>query len=299
MFIRNLVCLCCITICLLTPVSQAHRVLAESNIPTVMDGVVNHIIDLHSSFAEKVNSARETNISPVVLSSLIKHETIAYDQAKLWRDSLKGNMESIKNQILEYDETFNRLYEEMKQHVNTNDKQQLVQLLQILQKDISNRKNQVSGLITKIENLKETGAANSRDLQTDFSQLNLCMDGYRLEINHLMDQLDTATSSEERELLADRIIEPSTKLYDKLEPLSSIVNTLIQTINGVNDGVLTIGWQISLTEMHTNWNLLDSTLTELIEQIKKTPNVSQAFIIKRLDTIKDVWYMDIIKNLNT
>ncbi|MED3078797.1 HBL/NHE enterotoxin family protein [Bacillus wiedmannii] len=298
MFIRKLVCLCGIMVYLVTPVSQPHRVFAESDIPTVMDGVVNHIIDLHHSFAEKVNGARETNISPAVLSTLTTHETIAYEQAQLWRHSLKGNMESIQKQVLEYDKTFNHLYEEMKQQVTTNDKPQLVQLLQTLQHDISNKKESVSEFITKIESLKETGATNSRQLQTDLTQVNLCMDGYRAEVDRLLDQLDKATSSKERELLADQMMEPSAKLYDKLEPLSNNVSALIRNINGVNDGVLTIGWQISLTEMHTNWNLLDSTLTELMAQIKKAPNVNQAFIMKRLNTIKDIWSMDIIGELD-
>lgn len=298
MFIRKLVCFCCLTVSLLIPASQANRVFAESGIPTLMDGVVNHIIDLHHSFTEKVEGARGTNIPSTVLSSVIEHERIAYEQAQLWKDSVKGNMERIQNQILEYDPTFNHLYEEMKQQVNNNDKQQLVQLLQTLQQDISNKKENVSAFITQIETLKETGAANSRQLKVDQAQINLCMDGYRTEINRLLDQLDKATSTKERELLADQMMEPSAKLYDKLEPLYTSVSTLIQNVNGVNDGVLTIGWQISLTEMHTNWNLLDSTLTELMAQIKKAPNVNQAFISNRLNTIKDIWNMDIIEKLN-
>ncbi|MEX0416772.1 HBL/NHE enterotoxin family protein [Bacillus sp. C30] len=298
MFIRKLVCLCCLTVSLLIPASQANRVFAESDIPTLMDGVVNHIIDLHHSFTEKVNGARDTNIPSTVLSSVTEHERIAYEQAQLWKNSVKGNMERIQNQILEYDPTFNHLYEEMKQQVNINDKQQLVQLLQTLQQDISNKKENVSAFITQIETLKETGSSNSRQLQVDQAQINLCMDGYRTEIDRLLDQLDKATSTKERELLADQMMEPSAKLYDKLEPLYNSVSTLIQNVNGVNNGVFTVGWQISLTEMHTNWNLLDSTLTELMEQIKKAPNVNQAFISKRLNTIKDIWNMDIIEKLN-
>lgn len=281
------------------PVSPSHQVFAESEIPTVMDGLANHIIDLHDSFAEKLNGASETSISHTVLSSLTQYETSAYEQAQLWRDSLKGNMESIKNQILAYDTTFNNLYEEIRQQVNPHDNQKLVQSLQTLQQDILNKKENIRVFITKIETLKETGATNSRQLQTDLAQINLCMDGYRTEINHLQDQLDKATSAKERERLADQMMEPSAKLYDKLEPLYNSVNTLIRNINGVNDGVLTIGWQISLVEMHTNWNSLDSTLTELIEQIKKAPNVSPAFISKRLDTIKDIWSMDIIAKLGS
>ncbi|MHB0803778.1 HBL/NHE enterotoxin family protein, partial [Bacillus thuringiensis] len=260
MFMRNIVSYCCVILCLLAPISQPSPVSAESGIPTVMDGVVNHIIDLHQSFGEKVNGARGTNLSPTVLASLLTHETNVYEQAQLWKSSLKGNMDDMQQHIINYDSTFTNLYEDMQQHANANEKEQLVQLLQTLQLDISRMKGNIGTFISQIETLQSTATTNARDLQTDLAAIQLCMGNYRAEIDRLYDLLDAAKSPKEQDRLMDLIKEPSAKLYDKLEPLESSVKACIQNVMGVNDRVLTIGWQISLHEMQTNWTTLDVTL---------------------------------------
>ncbi|MHB0803775.1 hypothetical protein PVK73_31905, partial [Bacillus thuringiensis] len=61
--------------------------------------------------------------------------------------------------------------------------------------------------------------------------------------------------------------------------------------------VLTIGWQISLHEMQTNWTTLDVTLAGVIEQIQRASTVNQAFVMARLQTIKDIWDKEIIRNV--
>ncbi|MHB0802132.1 HBL/NHE enterotoxin family protein [Bacillus thuringiensis] len=262
-----------------------------------MDGVVNHIIDLHASFAEKGNYAQGTNLSPEVLSSLLTHEDNVYKQAKLWKDSLKGNMNDLQQHIVKYDSIFSNLYDEMQRYANANEKEQLVQSLQKLRLDVSNMEGTMSEFITEIETLQSTAANNARDLQADRIAIKLCMDNYEAEIDRLYDLLDTAKSEKERERLADLIMEPSAQLYDKLEPLERSINACIQNVMGVNDGVLTIGWQISLHEMHTNWKKLDAILTEIIEQIQKASTVNRTFVMPRLQTIKDIWDKEIICKL--
>ncbi|PGA91234.1 HBL/NHE enterotoxin family protein [Bacillus toyonensis] len=287
--IRKLVPSYCIVICTIILFSISSPVSAETGIPTIMDGLTNRIIDLHPSFANRVAGAKNTTINADVLTAATEHEKNVYEQAKQWQNDIKPKIATIQNQILSYNPTFHSTYDDMQKQIQAKNKEQLLILLADMQSNIINKKQGVTKFLTTLRTFKKNVATNAQQLQTDRSQVQASMEGYRSALDSLYDQLYATTSDSVREQLENQTAELSVKLYDNLEPLYNQMNTIIDSLNGVNDGILNVGWLISLEEINTNWTTLESKLQSLSKNLTEASDINWTFILDDINVVKKTW----------
>ncbi|WP_197260365.1 HBL/NHE enterotoxin family protein [Bacillus thuringiensis] len=275
--------------CILLPLDKSSLAFAEVGIPTIMDGLTNRIIDLHPSFADKVANVKDTNIDESILASITRHENYVYEQAKQWQKDVKPKMDNIQNQVFSYNANFQNTYNNIQKQIQVKNKNQILQLLDDLQSNIDYQKQDITEFLSILRDFKKNVAINSGQLQTGCTQIQATMDGYRTTLDALYDQLYATTSASVRKQLENQTYDISVKLYDKLEPLYNQINTTIFTLNGVNDGILNIGWLVSLEDIHTNWTTLESKLAYLIQNIKDTSDIDWAFITEDMYVIQTDW----------
>ncbi|HHL0974223.1 TPA: HBL/NHE enterotoxin family protein [Bacillus cereus] len=276
-------------LCIICLIFTSSSAFAEAGVPTIMDGLTNRIIDLHPSFANKIAGARNTELNTNVLTSATTHETSIYEQAKQWQNDINPKMQALQNQILTYNDIFQSTYNDIQTQVQAKNKEQLLKLLEDMQSNITSKKQNVIDFLTILRDFKQNVAINSQQLQVDANQIKASMEGYRTTLDSLYDQLYATTSDSVREKLEDQTSDISEKLYDKLEPLYTQVTTIIDSLNGVDDGILNVGWLISLEDMNTNWTTIESKLQYLIQNIKNTSDINWTFITDDLNTVKKSW----------
>lgn len=269
--------------------SISSPVSAESGIPTIMDGLTNRIIDLHPSFADRIAGAKNTNIPVNVLTSATEHEKNVYEQARQWKNNVKSQVETIQNQILSYNPTFHSTYDDMQAQIQAKNKEKLLTLLADMQSDITSKKQDVTKFLTTLRTFRNDVTTNVQQLQTDRLQVQASMDGYRATLDSLYDQLYATTSDSVREQLENQTAELSVKLYDNLDPLYNQVNTIIDTLNGVNDGILNVGWLITLEDINTNWTTLESKLQYLSKNLTDTSDINWTFILDDMNIVQKTW----------
>ncbi|WP_209006470.1 HBL/NHE enterotoxin family protein [Bacillus cereus] len=289
MVIRKCVLSCCVMICTIVLFSIASPVSAEAGIPTIMDGLTNRIIDLHPSFADRIAGAKNTAIDTNVLTSATEHEKNVYEQAGQWQKDIKPTMEKMQNQILSYNPTFHSTYDDMQAQIQAKNKEKLLTLLADMQSDITSKKQGVTEFLTTLRAFKNDVTTNVQQLQTDRLQVQASMDGYRATLDSLYDQLYETTSDSVRAQLENQTAELSVKLYDNLEPLYNQMNTIIDSLNGVNDGILNVGWLISLEDMNTNWTTLESKLQSLSKNLTYASDINWTFISDDMNVVQKTW----------
>lgn len=274
---------------ILFPISSYNVVFAQDEIPTVMDGLVNRVIDLHPSFLNHIAGARNTDIDISVLESTTKHEGKIYEQAQQWKTEIKPKMEDSKKEILNYNSEFQSTYDEIQNQITSKNKDEILKLLEVMQSRITNKKQSVTEFLATLKDYMKDVTTSSQQLQNDRMGVQATMDGYRASLDSLYDQLYNTTSDTVREQLENQTAEISIKLYDNLEPLYKDENVMIDSINGVNDGVLNVGWIISLEDMNTNWTILDTKLKKLIQNMKDASDINWTFITDDMSTVKEAW----------
>ncbi|MGR5978397.1 HBL/NHE enterotoxin family protein [Bacillus cereus] len=287
--IRKCVLSCCVMICTIVLFSIASPVSAESGIPTIMDGLTNRIIDLHPSFADRIAGAKNTSIPVNVLTSATEHEKNVYEQARRWKNKVKPQVETIQNQILSYNATFHSTYDDMQAQIQGKNKEQLLKLVADMQSHITGKKKGVTEFLTTLRTFRNDVTTNVQQLQTDRLQVQASMDGYRTTLDSLYDQLYATTSDSVREQLENQTAELSVKLYDNVEPLYNQMNTIIDSLNGVNDGILNVGWLISLEDMNTNWTTLESKLQSLSKNLTDASDINWTFISDDMNVVQTTW----------
>ncbi|WP_410991183.1 HBL/NHE enterotoxin family protein [Bacillus cereus] len=287
--IRKCVLSCCVMICTIVLFSISSPVSAESGIPTIMDGLTNRIIDLHPSFADRIAGAKNTSIPVNVLTSATEHEKNVYEQARQWKNNVKPQVETIQNQILSYNATFHSTYDDMQAKIQGKNKEQLLKLVADMQSHITGKKKGVTEFLTTLRTFRNDVTTNVQQLQTDRLQVQASMDGYRATLDSLYDQLYATTSDSVREQLENQTAELSVKLYDNVEPLYNQMNTIIDSLNGVNDGILNVGWLISLEDMNTNWTTLESKLQSLSKNLTDASDINWTFISDDMNVVQTTW----------
>lgn len=280
---------CFAFICTVFLCSTPSSVFAKAGIPTIMDGLTNRIIDLHPSFADRITGAKNTNIDTNILGSATEHEKNIYEQAKQWQHDIRPKMENIQHKILSYNSTFQNTYNGAQKQVQSKNKEKFLKLLEDIQANITSKKQESTEFLRILRDFKKDVATNSQQLQMDRTQIQAAMDGYRATLDSLYDQLYATTSDSVREQLENQTANLSGKLYDNLEPLYKHVNTIIDSLNGVNDGILNVGWLISLEDMNTNWTTLKSKLQHLIQNVKDASDLNWTFITDDMNTVKETW----------
>ncbi len=276
-------------ICTIVLFSISSPVSAESGIPTIMDGLTNRIIDLHPSFADRIAGAKNTSIPVNVLTSATEHEKNVYEQARQWKNNVKPQVETIQNQILSYNATFHSTYDDMQAKIQGKNKEQLLKLVADMQSHITGKKKGVTEFLTTLRTFRNDVTTNVQQLQTDRLQVQASMDGYRATLDSLYDQLYATTSDSVREQLENQTAELSVKLYDNVEPLYNQMNTIIDSLNGVNDGILNVGWLISLEDMNTNWTTLESKLQSLSKNLTDASDINWTFISDDMNVVQTTW----------
>ncbi|PEP95265.1 HBL/NHE enterotoxin family protein [Bacillus toyonensis] len=289
--------MCCILCMLLWPMGVTGKVFAETNVPTVMDGLVNHISDRYPAILNETDGAKKAGISDSTLSSIKINVENIYKQSQKWKNSFEGILHQNRSQIIDYDGTFDSLYAEIQQQMQKGNKQQVLQLLQTLQKNLLEKEKNASDFITNVGVFKSEMVEYARKIQNDLNPIHSRMEAYRTEIQNLENQLEHESSAKNRERIAEEIMVPSALLYDRLEPLYNHLNFLIQDINGVNDGRLSIGWQVSLEDILVTWNSLDSMLSSIIDQVEHASQLNTEFMQGRLQAVHDLWKSEIFGKL--
>ncbi|WP_180255176.1 HBL/NHE enterotoxin family protein [Bacillus toyonensis] len=287
--IRKKILSYCLAICTIMLFATSSLVLAETGIPTIMDGLTTRIIDLHPSFADRIVGAKNTNINVNVLTSATEHEKNVYEQAQQWKNNIKPKIEMIQNQVLSYNPIFRSKYNDVQTQIHAKNKEQLLKLLVDMQSNITSKKKGVTEFLTTLRTFRNDVTTNVQQLQTDCLQVQASMDGYRATLDALYDQLYVTTSESVREQLENQTAEVSVKLYDNLEPLYNQMNTIIDSLNGVNDGILNVGWLISLEDMNTNWTTLESKLQSLSKNLTDASDINWAFISDDMNVVQKTW----------
>ncbi|PGA91459.1 HBL/NHE enterotoxin family protein [Bacillus toyonensis] len=294
---HRFVYMCCILSMLLWPMGVTGKVFAETNVPTVMDGLVNHISDRYPAILNETDEAKKAEISDLILSSIKTNVENIYKQSQKWKNSFVGRLQQNRSQIVDYDHTFDSLYAEIQQQIQEGNKQQVLQLLQTLQNDLREKEKNVSSFITDVEVFKSEMIEYARKLQNDMLPIHSRMEVYRAAIQDLENRLESEPSAKKRDRIAEEMMVPSALLYDILEPLYNHLNFLIQDIYGVNDGRFVIGWQVSLEEILVTWNSLDSMLSSIIDEVNHASQLNKIFMKGRLQAAQDLWKSEIIGKL--
>ncbi|PGT50509.1 hypothetical protein COD86_30660 [Bacillus cereus] len=294
---RRFVYMCCILSMLLWPMGVTGKVFAESNVPTVMDGLVNRISDRYPTILNETDGAKKAGISDSILSSIKANVENIYKQSQKWKNSFAGMLQQNRFQIVDYDHTFDSLYAEIQQQIQEGNKQQVLQLLQTLQNDLREKEINVSSFIANVGVFKSEMIEYARKLQNNMNPIYSRMEGYRTEIQDLEKRLESESSAVIREKIAEEMMVPSALLYDALEPLYNHLNFLIQDIHGVNEGRFLIGWQVSLDEILVTWNSLDSMLSSIIDEVNHASQLNTTFMKGRLQVAQDLWKSEIIGKL--
>ncbi|MGR6001757.1 hypothetical protein ACT7C7_29875 [Bacillus cereus] len=75
------------------------------------------------------------------------------------------------------------------------------------------------------------------------------------------------------------------------------INMIIGNINGIDmDGSFALLSLLnSLEYINTNWNELDSMLSSIVDEVKHASQVDIVFIKSRLQTVQDLWKLEIIE----
>lgn len=289
--------MCCILSMMLWSMGVTGKAFAEPNVPTVMDGLVNHISDRYPIILNEIDGAKKAEISVSTLSSIKTNVENIYKQSQKWKNSFEGKLYQNRSQIVDYDRTFDSLYAEIQQQIQGGNKKQALQLLQTLQSDLREKEMNVSNFIANVGVFKSEMIEYARQLQNDMTPIQSRMEAYRTEIQNLEIRLESESSAKNRERIAEEMMGPSALLYDTLEPLYNHLNFLIQDIHGVNDGRLSIGWQVSLEDILVTWNSLDSMLSSIIDQVEHASQLNTVFMKGRVQAAHDLWKSDIIEKL--
>ncbi|MCQ6530703.1 HBL/NHE enterotoxin family protein [Bacillus mycoides] len=275
-------------ICTICVLFTSRPVFAEAGIPTIMDGLTQRIIDLHPTFADRMARARNTNLNANVLTSTTAHEASIYEQAIQWKNGINPRMKTLQNQVLSYNTIFQSTYSNIKKQIQAKNKEQLLKLLEDMQSNMIGKKQNVTEFLTTLRDFKKNSAINSQKLQTDANKIQVAMEGYRTTLDSLYEQLYTTTSDSVREQLENQTLELS-ESYEYLDILYNQIHTIIDSLNGVNDGVLNVGWLISLYDMNTKWITVESKLQHLIQNVKEASDLNWSFITADINTVKENW----------
>ncbi|MGR5969639.1 HBL/NHE enterotoxin family protein [Bacillus paranthracis] len=224
-----------------------------------------------------------------MLASATEHEKNVYEQARQWKNNVKPQVETIQNQIVSYNATFHSTYDDIQAQIQGKNKEQLLKLVADMQSHITGKKKGVTEFLTTLRTFRNDVTTNVQQLQTDRLQVQASMDGYRATLDSLYDQLYATTSDSVREQLENQTAELSVKLYDNVEPLYNQMNTIIDSLNGVNDGVLNVGWLISLEDMNTNWTTLESKLQSLSKNLTDASDINWTFISDDMNVVQTTW----------
>ncbi|QDZ77458.1 hypothetical protein, partial [Bacillus cereus] len=109
---RKFVYMCCILSMMLWSMGVTGKAFAEPNVPTVMDGLVNHISDRYPIILNEIDGAKRAEISVSTLSSIKTNVENIYKQSQKWKNSFEGKLYQNRSQIVDYDRTFDSLYAE-------------------------------------------------------------------------------------------------------------------------------------------------------------------------------------------
>lgn len=291
---RKFIYICCILSMMLWSMGVAGKAFAEPNVPTVMDGLVNHISDRYPIILNEIDGAKKAEISVSTLSAIKTNVENIYKQSQKWKNCFEGKLYQNRSQIVDYDRTFDSLYAEIQQQIQRGNKRQVLQLLQTLQGDLREKETNVSNFIANVGMFKSEMIAYARQLQNDMTPIHSRMEMYQTDIQNLEKRLESEPSAKTREKIAEEMMGPSALLYDTLEPLYNHLDFLIQDIHGVNDGRLSIGWQVSLEDILVTWNSLDSMLSSIIEEVSHASQLNTTFMKGRLQVAQDLWKSEII-----
>lgn len=294
---RKFVYICGILSMILLPIGVPGKVFAESNVPTVMDGLVNHISDVYPIILSENEETKKAGISTSTMVSIKTNMRNIYKQSQKWKNFFEGTLLQTRSQIVDYDQPFENSYTEIQQLVKTDNKQRTLQLLQNLQEDLCVRKKKMSDFITHVGVFKSEMLEYSRKLKSDVNLIDSRMKMYRTEIRNLEYRLESESLAEDRERIAEEMMVPSALLYDTLEPLYNHLIFVIQDIEGINDGRLLIGWQVSLEDILMTWDTLDSMLANIIDQVNHAAQLNTTFMKARLQSAYNLWKSEIIGKL--
>ncbi|WZY01662.1 HBL/NHE enterotoxin family protein [Bacillus sp. FSL W7-1360] len=279
---------CAALLCLAIPLYSATPAVAEE-IPTVMDGLTYHVIAMHPDFESKVQEAGKAGLSAENQALARQHEKIVYEQAQQWQDSLKGESNRTRDQVLSYDDTFNRMFDEIIDALAADDEDGILERLDNMQDDVTTHKGAVTQFLDDLRTYKSDIGKNVSLMQADIDKIENLMDGYRASLDKLYDKLSEDLDDVVRSQIEEETYDLSVKIYDQLEPLSMHLSTLASDIKGVDDGVLNIGWLVTLEDMNTGWSRLDSALKNLIGQVKETETFDEDLFRADMETTKTLW----------
>ncbi|PEP85133.1 HBL/NHE enterotoxin family protein [Bacillus toyonensis] len=248
---------------------------------------------------KELDGAKKAGLSDSTLSSINASVENISRWSQKWKNSFAGMLHQTRSQIIDYDDTFDSLYTEIQQQIQRGNKQQVLQLLQTLQKNLFERKKNTRDFITSVEVFKSEMVEYARNIANDLKPIHSRMEAYRKEIQGIVAAVSSMSLSEadRRKIIAEATREPSVLLYNILGPLYDHLTRLMQEVQGINDDRLSISWQVSLDDILVTWNSLDSMLSSVIDQVEHASQLNTEFMQGRLQAVHNLWKSEIIEKL--
>lgn len=280
LFLRRILSCCLIAICIIVPSCISNPVSAEliQGPISTLNALTTNLIFIHSDFASKITMAsNNASLSQDILSTATNLENNVFTLAQGWKNQIEPNFQARKTKILEYNKTtFDNKLKNIQDKINQNPtaKESIRTDLMSLKSDITEFKDNFAVLITQIQGFKQSVAQDSQQLKTINSQIKTTIDGYEL-IGATQKSIPAWVLYNHINTILNNTAPEPGKYFEPLSMLNSLEN------------------------LNTTWNELDSTLSNLVDEVDRASQLSATFMNLRLQAVQTLWKSEIIDTLNS
>lgn len=245
-----------------------------------MDEVAKSIENKHATFPAATDRAQKV-LEGTIITAAKNTENKIYNNVTMWKSTIKPEMSKTVATLIQYNTTFKTKHTQLVESASQNNKEQLVKLLQDIQSDVGSGKSQVVGFIQTFRDFRNSVLGTTQDIQGVVNEVESIKKSYEATIQALAN-----AGSSQSEMIAIGL-----KLED-IEPLRGHLQLFLRDLKGApqTSWMPSPGWLDPITNIETNWSILDAKLSNLIRDIQTaTTNINTSFIQSELTAIQSAW----------